>query len=179
MTGVQTCALPISAREAYEDVRQSILALRTAGSRTKGLLPGLEEFLRGYRSQSGLAVEVEVADERATHFSARSEGQLLRIIQEALTNVRKHADPTRVTIRFESHDSSARIAIEDDGRGFEPSRAPRGRHFGLDTMKERAESIGASLLIESEPGSGTKVVVTLPWEEEEANRGSDSNAAGR
>ncbi len=168
-----------AAREAYEDVRQSILALRTAGSRTKALVPSLEEFLRGYRPKAGLAVDVQVADERATHFSAEAEGQLLRILQEALTNVRKHAHATRVAIRFESHDSAARIAIEDDGHGFDPSRAPRGRHFGLDTMKERAESIGASLLIESEPGKGTRVLVTLPWEEEQTSRGSDSSAPGR
>ncbi|MEE8163333.1 MAG: ATP-binding protein, partial [Anaerolineae bacterium] len=101
--------------------------------------------------------------------SARSEGQLLRIIQEALANVRKHAHARRVKIRFELWDSVVQTTVEDSGRGFQPAEARRGRHFGLDTMRERAESVGGTLLIESKPGAGTKVVVRLPQDEKGGN----------
>ena len=158
-----------AARDAYEDVRQGMLALRTAASLKKGLISSLEEFLQEYRTRSGLDVEVQVADEAATRLSARSEGQLLRIIQEALANVRKHAHARRVKIRFELWDSVVQTTIEDSGRGFQPAEAPRGRHFGLDTMRERAESVGGTLLIESKPGTGTKVVVRLPRDEKGSN----------
>ncbi|MDP2948091.1 MAG: GAF domain-containing protein [Chloroflexota bacterium] len=166
-----------AARDAYEDVRQGILALRTAGSLTKGFVPSLDEFVQEYGSQSGLTVEVDVADERATQFSPKAEGQLLRIIQEALTNVRKHANATHVGVRFELQDSWAQITVEDDGQGFETVQARRGRHFGLQTMRERAESIGGKLAVESKVGAGTRVVVRVPWEQEGANNNASHKDA--
>jgi signal transduction histidine kinase len=90
--------------------------------------------------------------------------QLLRIIQEALANVRKHAAATHAEVRLSLHDQSLEATVEDNGAGFEPDALGRAvvPRFGLTTMRERAEAIGGTLSIESTPGSGTRVSVRLP-----------------
>jgi len=97
--------------------------------------------------------------------------QLLRIIQEALTNTRKHAGVNKSRLLFTQHVDEAQVIIEDEGCGFDPSllngdhelgKADPDGHFGLTIMRERAESVGGSLEIRSEPGEWTKVIVRLP-----------------
>jgi two-component system nitrate/nitrite sensor histidine kinase NarX len=151
---------------AYEDVRQSIFGLRTMVSRGLGLIPTLTEYLHEFSAQNGIAVELEVADRRPNHLSHGSEVQLIRIIQEALTNVRKHAGAHRAWVRLHRQDPWVLVTIEDDGRGFEPATlaSPDRLHFGLQTMRERAESLGGKLEIDTAPGRGTRVVATLPGE---------------
>jgi len=97
-------------------------------------------------------------------FAPAAEIQLLRIIQEALTNIRKHSQASRAWVRFEADDGEqAVITVEDDGRGFDPSRVGQeGReHFGLQTMRERVESVGGTLHISTQPGQGVRVIVQL------------------
>jgi signal transduction histidine kinase len=148
---------------AYEDVRASILALRPQNSEA-GLMPMLQDYLDGFRLQSGMAIGLKVANARATQLSPRAAIQLVRVIQEALTNVRKHAQASKVEVRFEVEDEKAVVTIEDDGVGFDPARASLDSpfHFGLQTMKERLQSVGGSLAVDSQPGSGTRVIARLP-----------------
>lgn len=92
---------------------------------------------------------------------------LLRIVQEALTNVRKHAGASRAHVRVSRVDGSAgegvRIQVTDDGAGFDQASVPEVRRgFGLATMRERSDLIGAELEIGSRPGEGTTVAVTVP-----------------
>ncbi len=150
--------------DAYEDVRQAIFGLRTIVSRTLGLIPTLTEYLHEFSEQSEIPVELQVAEEGAARFSPAVEIQLIRIIQEALANVRKHAAAKRAWVRFEVEASQLKVTIEDDGCGLDPEqgRDHRGLHFGIQTMRERAEGIGGSLEIETAPGKGTKVMVRLP-----------------
>jgi signal transduction histidine kinase len=93
---------------------------------------------------------------------------LLRIVQEALANVRKHADATQVRVGLHKEDGILTLSIEDDGRGYQPESAlrPKDGKFGLLTMHERAREIDASLQIRSNPGVGTRVTVELPVGEE-------------
>src|SRR5690606_40933847 len=93
--------------------------------------------------------------------SPAAEIQLIRIIQEAMTNVRRHAQASRVAIRFEDSDEMLRVTIEDNGRGFDPNKV-EGARFGLRIMRERAASVGGRLTIETQPGEGTRVIAEMP-----------------
>ncbi|MBI4573993.1 MAG: HAMP domain-containing protein [candidate division NC10 bacterium] len=151
---------------AYEEVRQSIFGLRTMVSRGLGLIPTLTEYLHEFSAQNGIAVELQVAEGRPIHLSPASEVQLIRIIQEALANVRKHAEAGHAWVRLQRQDPWVRVTIQDDGRGFEPAilASPDRLHFGLQTMRERAEGLGGKLEIDTAPGRGTRIVGTLPGE---------------
>lgn len=149
---------------AYAEVRQAIFGLRTMVSRDLGFVPTLTEYLGEVSRQSGLAIDLKVGDDRATQFPLKSEVQIIRIIQEALANVMKHAAATRVKVAFELDGGAARMVVEDNGVGFDPAQPRVGPAFGLETMRERAELIGGSFAVRSAPGAGTTVEVRLPLE---------------
>ena len=150
--------------EAYEEIRQSIFGLRTMVSRGLGFIPTLTEYLHDFSQQTGIAVDLQIGDDRAIRFSPDVEVQLVRIIQEALANIRKHAGGRHVVVRFDVEGNRYCVTVRDDGHGFEPGRVPKegSRHFGLQAMRERAEGIGGTLEIDAAPGRGTKVMVRLP-----------------
>jgi nitrate/nitrite-specific signal transduction histidine kinase len=154
----------VVAGKAFEEVRQSIFGLRTMVSRSLGLLPTLTEYLHEFSAQHGIQVDLQVQEDRVPGFSSAEETQLVRIIQEALTNIWKHAKATRAVIRFGVQNGHREVTIQDNGRGFEPERTRKGgsSRFGLETMRERAEGLGGDLEIESRPGAGTTVTIRLP-----------------
>jgi signal transduction histidine kinase len=90
------------------------------------------------------------------------EVQLLRIIQEALVNVRRHSEARNVEVSLREEDEDLIIEVVDDGRGFDPELAWGG--IGLSSMQERALKLGADMHIQSAPGKGTKVIVRMPAE---------------
>lgn len=149
---------------AYDDVRQAIYGLRTLVSRRLGLVPTLTEYLHEWSVQSGIAVDLQIHSEEATRLPPEAEVQLIRVIQEALTNVRKHAGAEHARVSFDLEEGLAVVTIADDGRGFMLAELQKqGRKgFGLETMRERAESVGGSLEITSQLGRGTKVIARLP-----------------
>ncbi len=150
-------------RDAYRDVRESILGLRTTITRDRGLIPTLREYLHLFSHQC--AIRAELATRAVTmEFQPDVEIQLLRIVQEALTNVRKHSQASRVWVRFEGERDNQVLIVEDDGRGFDLSRIGQDhqQRFGLQTMRERAEGVGGDLKISTHPGQGTKVIVKIP-----------------
>jgi signal transduction histidine kinase len=157
------------AQEAYGDVRESILGLRTAITPGAGLIPTLTEYLDKFSQQSGINARLVIGDDAEMKFTPAAEIQLLRIVQEALANVRKHSQASRAWVRFEADEAGAVITIEDDGQGFDPSRIWQDRqgHFGLQTMRERVESVGGELRFDSQPGQGTRVVIRVPLAPEE------------
>jgi signal transduction histidine kinase len=146
---------------AYADVREAILGLRSTVTAGVGLEPTLREYLHRYQREWNIPVDLVIAENTPTCFSPSAEIQLLRIIQEALTNVRRHAHAERAWVRFETENDGVVAAIEDRGRGFDPHQ-PTPDHFGLQTMRERAEAFGGQLEIESTPGTGTRIRVHLP-----------------
>jgi nitrate/nitrite-specific signal transduction histidine kinase len=150
-------ALAGAAREVYDDVREGILGLRTIVDSKNGLDGALRSHLERWQDQCGIAAEL--AAEEIPRLSADVELQLLRILQEALANVRKHSGAGRVQVQVQNLDSGIRLAVEDNGAGFDPSSPVRNRipRFGLATMRERAEAIGAHLEVSSQPGAGTRV----------------------
>jgi signal transduction histidine kinase len=152
------------AQATYTDVREAIFSLHTAGSSGLGLLATLQEYLVEYQEHYGLDTRLVVDSENLARFSPDVDIQLLRIIQEALSNVRKHAQANEAWVRFEQDDDCVCISVEDAGRGFDPTQltGEGSQYFGLQIMRERAESVGASLDLDSRPGQGTRVVIRLP-----------------
>jgi len=153
-----------AARELYVDVRQAILDLNMTGQSAAGLTATLKDFTAQSSRLSGLPVELAIAPAvESLSLTAETELQLLRIVQEALTNVRKHASATKVWISLQISDGVLEMTVSDDGQGFDPDRVPTTHrpHFGLGTMRERAEAIGAEFDLDSEPGAGTRVTVRL------------------
>lgn len=152
------------ARTVYTDTREAIFSLRNTVTSGADLLPMLREYLAEYRTHYGLDTRLVVEDASLVEFPTDLAVQLSRIIQEGLTNIRKHAQATRAWVRFEREGHQARIVVEDNGRGFDSTTAPAGgeEHFGLEIMHERAQSFGGSVELESEIGRGTRVVIRAP-----------------
>jgi signal transduction histidine kinase len=155
------------ANEAYVDVREAILGLRETVATSGGIVGSLRQYLQKFGRQSGLEARLHVSADVTTTLEPESEIQLVRVVQEALTNVRKHAEASSAVVRLDNQDEWLRIAIEDDGQGFDSSRLARdeGRSFGLKSMKERVERAGGTFSVESTLGQGTRIVVLLPLDQ--------------
>lgn len=159
------------AKATYTDVREAIFSLRTTKFTKTGLVPVLEEYLAEYRAHYGVDARLQVDGDASSQFAPEVALQLLRVIQEALSNVRKHAQARQAWVRFEQQADAVTVTIEDDGRGFDLAGTGSGgrQHFGLDIMRERAEVAGGCLNVYSQPDQGTRVVVHVP-------RGPDTRA---
>jgi signal transduction histidine kinase len=151
-----------TARELYADLRESITGLRGAAAPDWRLPAALEQYAVSWENQSGIACEIRL--DREVRLAPATEFQLLRIAQEALTNVRKHAAARRAEITLERLNGRVVLTVADDGTGFDPAGLGRPElpRFGLATMRERAESIGAAVRVGAATGGGTEVVVELP-----------------
>lgn len=170
------------ADEAYRDVREAILGLRETISGEGGLEGALREYLAKYSRQSGIRTELLVARGAGKLLGPRAEVQLLRVAQEALTNVRKHAAASHVTVRITARRDGPELVVEDDGAGFDPAtiETTMAGGFGLTAMRERVEQIGGSLTIESRPGTGTRIIAHIRMEDPDGARAASSaTAAGR
>jgi nitrate/nitrite-specific signal transduction histidine kinase len=149
---------------AYEDTREAIFNLRNAVWKGGDLLPLLHEYLAEYRAHYGLDARLKVEDAAGAVLSREVSTQLSRIIQEALTNIRKHAQATQVWIHLKTDQALTRVVIQDNGRGFDPAAhlGSHREHFGLQIMRERAAGVGGLVTIESQIGAGTRVIVDVP-----------------
>ena len=150
--------------DAHTDVRESIFNMRTVVSPADRFLPTLQEYLSDYQTRYGVDVQMSVRDGPELRLAGDTGFQVMRIIQEALTNVRKHASSGQATIHIQHEDGQVRISVCDKGRGFDPVwvMSEAGHHVGLQVMQERAESMGGTLDIESQPGQGTRIVLSVP-----------------
>ena len=154
-----------AARAAYADVREGILGLRTSLGDDRGFVETLQNYLEQWQGQSGVAAAlVAKPDPFPARLTPIAEVQLLRIVQEALANVRKHAGASHAQVRLVFADHVLEASIVDDGAGFDPDALGRTSlpRFGLATMRERAEAVGGTLAVSSAPRGGTTVVVRLP-----------------
>ncbi|MGI9623542.1 MAG: sensor histidine kinase, partial [Acidimicrobiales bacterium] len=113
---------------------------------------------------TGIDIEFS-ADEKGDRFPIAVENELLRIMQEALNNIDKHANATCVEVQWAVNARDAQLRITDNGDGFDESRGVRDTAFGLVGMRERAEVIDAELVVTSSPGAGTSIDVVVPREE--------------
>ena len=148
-----------------EQVRELALELRPSMLDDLGLLPTLRWHTKRYADR--MAIDVQLfAQGLEERLPMEVETVLYRAVQEALTNIAKHARASRVTIRLERHNSTVRASVEDDGCGMVNTGVKGDRDLapgvGLLVMRERATSIGGTLILESAPGIGTRVVVEVP-----------------
>jgi PAS domain S-box-containing protein len=151
--------------DAHADVREYILNLRTAPTREKPFFTALRDYLDGFHQNYGIQVDVSLSpgvDEDV--FTSDAQIQLFRILQEALSNARKHAATNKVNISLGMEAGRLHMLVQDNGKGFDPLQAVGvgSGHFGLGFMRERAESLGGSLRVHSALGEGTCVEVEVP-----------------
>ncbi|MBI2237723.1 MAG: GAF domain-containing sensor histidine kinase [Actinobacteria bacterium] len=161
----EIAAIEQAARELYTDVREAILGLRASLAAEGGLLPALRTYLDRYREMTGVVAQLETDGATSgLRLSASVEIQLLRIVQEALSNVRKHARTTNARVSLMETAEGLTLTVADDGEGFDPDHPIRTGwpRFGLQTMRERAKAIGGVFEIVSEPGRGTRAIVRVP-----------------
>jgi PAS domain S-box-containing protein len=136
--------------------------LRPASLDQVGLEAALRQYVRAAESQFGHGARFKSRGFNSDRLPTVIETALYRVVQEAMTNVVRHAQATRVDVLLERRGERVTVMIEDDGVGFMPDRVQREGHFGLLGVKERAEVLGGTLTVESAPGAGTTVVVEVP-----------------
>ncbi len=154
--------LAAAARDEYSEVRESIVGLRAASVPGRSLAEILTEYVAHWQELNHIRCELRL--DRLPPLHPHAELQVLGIVQEALANVRKHSRASRVDVLIEITGTNLRLSIEDDGRGFDAFDLGRSDfpRFGLSTMRERAESLGGKLRLDSVPGRGTWVLVEIP-----------------
>lgn len=150
------------ARAALAEARDSIWNMRSQVLEKGDLGEALEGLLRQMTEDSGVTPQMRVEGARR-RLPPVVENNLLRIGQEAITNAAKHARPTRISVELVFSGRTVRLGVEDNGVGFDVDGQPGGdrRSFGLVGIKERAELLGGSVVIQSQPGQGTRVLVTV------------------
>jgi PAS domain S-box-containing protein len=149
--------------EASEAVRRTARGLRPPALEEVGVVTALRAHVRSREDQGGPSVEL---DAHPVDEDLDEEGKLVlyRVVQEALSNVMRHADASRVGIRIAVAQGRVTALVEDDGCGFDPRLrlAEDGRGLGLIGMRERAALVGGSVSVESAPGAGTRVRLEIP-----------------
>jgi len=151
------------ADEIYQDIGESITGLRS-NVMERGLIRALQDYLEQFEERHQIATSLRT-DDAADQFSPLAALQLFRLIQEALTNVRKHAAAHQVTVTLTSNGpDQLRVVIADDGQGFTPGSQSNGKAWslGLTSMRERVEALGGTFRVTSQPALGTQVSATIP-----------------
>jgi signal transduction histidine kinase len=147
-------------REAIASTRQLIRGTVSVELDERGLASALERLAERFRADHGMPIDFS-ASEGAPALSASVQHLLLRIAQEALYNVWKHAHAKHVQLKLAATDKHVELSINDDGVGFDFQHIPAG-HFGIAGIRARARILGADLHIDSRPGHGTRITVRLP-----------------
>ena len=147
--------------ESYQDVRELLQNFRTRLGE-ESLRKAVDDTIGRFRRQTGLNVELHLDDRDGAPLHPDQQLQVLFILQEALSNVRKHAYASKVTVRIDNHRDFG-MSIRDDGEGYDPQEvAERSEtHVGLSIMRERAARLGGQLQMCSAPGQGTEVSLYL------------------
>jgi signal transduction histidine kinase len=158
---VQLQRLQQLAREAMEELRSLIFELRPPEVESEGLATALRKHVDVLARVHGHVVELSLDGDDAPRGDGDSE--VLRIAQEALQNALRHAGAEHIDVSLEADNGRLRLAVSDDGVGFDPADPSlRARRLGLTSMEERARALGGTLTIASRPGEGTTVTLEVP-----------------
>jgi len=152
-----------------ENLHSVAMALRPASLDHLGLVPALHQYVESIGERYRLRVSFSSGNVQE-RLPANMETELYRIVQEALTNVARHAHAAQVDVILTRRDHKLIVMVEDDGNGFDPEKVPDTGHLGLFGMRERAEMIGGQLVIESKPGKGTTVIVEVNYDSQIVDR---------
>jgi two-component system NarL family sensor kinase len=148
-------------RENLEEARRSVADLRAAPLVGRPLGEALAALGRQFTSETGVPIRLRVTG-RPTRLPLRVEGELFRIAQEALANVRKHARATEVTIALRHEPERVALTVHDDGRGLADEPEDTSGGFGITGMRERARLLNGTLRVLSPSGGGTTVSLSVP-----------------
>ena len=161
----QLAELSAAARSVYVDVREAILGLSSPIVPERGLVGALEEYAVRFSEASKLVTQVDASPlARVVQLPPEIQAQVFRIVQEGLTNIRKHASAGRARVDIDARDRELVLLVEDDGAGFDPQASgpedwPR---YGMRAIRERAASVGGSVSWSTEPGAGTVLRLRVP-----------------
>jgi signal transduction histidine kinase len=149
-----------ASRRLVNDVREAIIGLRMSRKITAGLIPAVEAFTQFCGLPVVFHSEVTVEE---FHLDPEIQVHILRIIQESLSNIRKHANATHAYVNLRFEDGVVHVVVRDDGQGFDPLDGQRNgsSHFGLQTMRERTQAVGGTFELVTAPRKGTMISVTL------------------
>jgi signal transduction histidine kinase len=152
--------------EQINELNRLINDLRPAALERLGLAGALQALAEESAARSGIpvATTIEIGEEP----SGDEERLVYRLVQEALTNVVKHASASQVEVSAREGDGKIEIAVRDDGEGFDPATSTGGR--GLTGMRERIELLGGEIEVSSKPGAGTEILASVPLQERQASR---------
>lgn len=158
-------ALRDTAERANAEIRAEIASLRLLAELDRDFFERLDTFVGDFEDQTGIATNLVVDRAPGASLSPEVGLQLIRIIQESLANIRKHSGATLVIVRLAVGEEEVSLDIQDNGRGFDTLALANGAtppRFGLMTMRERAESLGGELQVESAPDAGTRLRARIP-----------------
>jgi len=154
------------AQGALAEMRALIFELRPPAVEEEGLVSALRKHLAALKSREGLEVDLQIEGER--RLPGIQERRLFRIVQEALNNVVKYAQSDHAEITLTIADDRVLLLVEDKGIGFDPAAIEPGQEkMGLSSMRERAEMLGGTFQVDSQPGAGTRIKVEVPQVERE------------
>jgi len=170
-------------RAAIEEARQVVFNLRPLHFDRMELLPAIRNYLKTYSKQYHIGTDFKVRGDEH-RIPPRVKMFLFRIIQEALSNVQRHAEATRIGVDLTIGASDLRTTLSDNGRGFDleavSSHPEKWASFGLKGIMERARLLGGTAVIDTKPGQGTKIVLRVPLEgKEQLLREQDQSADRR
>lgn len=164
-------------KDAFSDVRDSISGLRCSlneGSLCQKITACLQQFQKLSQAQV-----ICNCPDNLPELQPKQEVQVIRIIQEALTNIRKHAAATKVTVNVSCSEGKLSISIADNGNGFDTTKETPEGHYGLASMQERSSEINSSLQISSQIGYGTTVSLVVPLNGKEITHNDQSSDSRR
>ena len=147
-------------QQTIDAARRIAEDLRPAALDHLDLSVAIEQALSAFSHRCGVATTLD-ANEPLLRVSPRAATGVYRIVQEALTNIGRHAEATQVEVQLHCDDEHLQLNIADDGKGFDTTQ-PKRRSLGLLTMKERARELGGELHIDAAPGSGTRLILKVP-----------------
>jgi two-component system sensor histidine kinase DegS len=150
-------AVEIGLREA----RDAVASLRSPAPGSAGFGNVIRRVVEDYGDRFGLRVVFTLDEQGTPHIAARTQAEVLRIVQEALTNAARHANATVVGVRLVIREDRIGLRVVDNGRGFDRN-AIGDTGYGLTSMQERASLIGGRLRVASRPGAGTRVMLMAP-----------------
>ncbi len=148
--------LKTTAEESIEELRRNLRMMREDFELTQGL----EDYVKTFHERTQMNIRFERSGP-PQKLSPDAQLALFRILQESLSNAVKHAAPQQVQVQLDYDADRVHLSVRDDGKGFDPRQTPRG-HYGLLNMRERAMKLGGTLIVDSAPGTGTRVSFSLP-----------------
>jgi signal transduction histidine kinase len=153
----------IQVRESVDDARRAVWNLRHESANGNGLISSLERLAQQLAITSGVSISCK-ADGTPVPLDARVEHDLVMIAKEAMLNAVHHGRPQSVLLSWSFGPDRLQVRVTDDGCGFEPATAitRAGDHYGLEGMSERAKQMGGIFTLNSAPGKGTEISVTVP-----------------